>query len=677
MLTPNQVWRRTYACFTASLIAALQPTLMYAAEPALPKPLPLLADNTAPAGTPTAGALSPATAGAASTAGPAAGTAPATPTMTPATTAVLPDPNAAAPQPILNGPSQNVTLNLINRLVQKGILTHGEASDLIKGAEEDAAFAKAQAQTLAETQAAVAAQSAMPPVQPDSEEVRVTYIPESVKAQIRDQLRTEVFAQARDQKWAAPNSAAEWTQRIKIFGDIRTMYQGFNYPKGNDISSGAFPNFNALNTGLPFDFGVSNNGLLPPQLNVNKNRDTYLLRMRLGFDIDLQDGFTAGISFATGSTNTPVSTNQAMSATNSAGPNGQGSNFSKYQLWLDRAFVKYEASLSNNTDVALFLGRITNPFMTSSEIMWDEDVALDGAAFKATTDWSPGFKTWLSGGAFTVFNTALNFPDNNTSKYSSYDKYLFATQFGVEFKITDDIEGKMGLSYWNWENMQGRFSDPFTPTTANDAGSTDNSRPLFAQKGNTYRIIRNITPVPGAAPGGNLNGTINQFQYFGLATAFRQIAWSGRLDFNHLRPLQVSLLGEFVKNMALDKTAMGNLNRPDAVVNNRNGGTGNWAGGDTAWYMGVNFGKPPALMKQRGDWGLGFGYRYVESDAVVDGFTDSNFGGGGTNMKGYTISAALSLSRQTALHLYYMSAAQIAGPTLRSDVVMFDLTAKF
>lgn len=627
---------------------------MFAAEPALPAPLPLLAENAPPA-----------TATSTSTPAPIS----ADPALA---VPVLPDPNAAAPQAMT--PTQNVTLNLINRLVQKGILTHGEASDLIKGAEEDAAFAKAQAQALAETQAAVAAQTAMPPVQPDAEEVRVTYIPESVKAQIRDQLRTEVFAQAKEQQWAAPNSAPEWTQRIKLFGDIRTMYQGFNFPTGNDNRTGAFPNFNAINSGQPFNFGVDNLGLIPPQLNVDKSRDTYLMRMRLGFDIDLQDGFTAGIRFASGSTNTPVSTNQALAA---AGPGGQGGNFSKYQLWLDRAFVKYEASLTENTDVAMFLGRFDNLFMTSSEIMWDEDVALDGAAFKLKSTWNPDFKTWLSGGAFAVFNSALNFPDNSTTKGQSYDKYLFAAQFGVEFKVTDDIEGKMSLAYYDWENIEGRFSSPFVPTSVNDNGDTDNSRPLFAQKGNTYRKIRNITPTAGALPGGNDNGNLAQFQYFGLATKFRQIAWAGRLDFNHMRPLQVSLLGEFVKNVGLDQTAMRNLNRADPVVNNRGGGTGNWEGGDTAWYMGVNFGKPTTLFSERGDWAFGVGYRYVESDAVVDGFTDSNFGGGGTNMKGYTLSAALALSKQTALHLSYMAAAQIAGPTLRSDVIMFDLTARF
>lgn len=643
MLTPKQVWRRTYACFTASLLAALQPSLMFAAEPALPAPLPLLAENAPPA-----------TAASTSTPAPI----PANPAEA---VAVLPDPNAAAPQTMT--PTQNVTLNLINRLVQKGILTHGEASDLIKGAEEDAAFAKAQAQALAETQAAVAAQTAMPPVQPDAEEVRVTYIPESVKAQIRDQLRTEVFEQARAQHWAAPGSVPEWTQRIKLFGDIRTMYQGFSFPDGNN-NTGVFPNFNMINTGQPFDVSPTST-VFSPQLNVDKHRDTYLMRMRLGFDIDLEDGFTAGIRFATGSTNTPVSTNQALAA---AGPGGQGGNFAKYQLWLDRAFVKYDASLSQDSHIAFWLGRFDNLFMTSSEIMWDEDVALDGVAFKLDQTWNPNFKTWLSGGAFTVFNSALNFPDNSPTKAASYDKYLFAAQFGVQFKPVEDIEVKMGFAYYDWKNIEGRLSSPFVPLNNVDAGDTDNSRPLFAQKGNTYRPIRNITPSA-------LNGfgTTNQFQYFGLATPFRQIAWSGRMDLNYWEPVQVSLLGEFVKNMAFNRAAINSV----AVNNRSGGGSGGFAGGDTAWYMGVNVGKPYTLFNERGDWNMGVGYRYVESDSVVDGFTDSNFGGGGTNMKGYTLSAAMALSKATAIRLSYMTASQIAGPTLRSDVVMFDLTAKF
>ena len=51
----------------------------------------------------------------------------------------------------------------------------------------------------------------------------------------------------------------------------------------------------------------------------------------------------------------------------------------------------------------------------------------------------------------------------------------------------------------------------------------------------------------------------------------------------------------------------------------------------------------PALEKF-GDWQAAVGYRYVESDAVVDGFTDSDFGGGGTNVQGFTIGGNVALS---------------------------------
>jgi hypothetical protein len=209
MLNNSQVWRRQFACFTASLCAAMQPVLMHAQEPALP--LPLLAENAAPA--PAAACQRLQASRDHSHLRRSSGSR--------ARAARSQRARAAA---VLATPSQNVTLNLINRLVQKGVLSQAEAADLIQGAEEDAAFAKAQAQALADTQAAVMAQGTMPPVEPDPDEVRVTYIPESVKAEIRDQLRAEVFAQAREQKWAAPNSAPEWTQRIRMFGDIRMRY---------------------------------------------------------------------------------------------------------------------------------------------------------------------------------------------------------------------------------------------------------------------------------------------------------------------------------------------------------------------------------------------------------------------------------------------------------------------
>lgn len=619
----------------------------HAAEPPLPQPLLAEAAPAANVNAKPAPATVPA---------PIANT--TTPPAAPAG-GLLPEPGIT-PRPTASL-SENVTINLINRLVQRGALTQQDATDLIRLAEQDAAIARGQAQVLAETQAAVQQQqaAAAPPAAED--EYRVTYVPEVVKDQIRDQLRTEVLDQAKREHWAAPNAIPEWTQRIKIFGDIRTQYQGFTYPSGND-TTGVFPNFVAINSGAPYD---TTGAVLAPQLNVNQNRDRMLLRARIGFDINLEDGFTAGFRMASGQTNSPVTTNQAVGGVGGAGVN-TGGNFSRYSLWLDRAFIKYQNSTDPNNHFSLLFGRFDNPFLTVSELMWDEDVGFDGIAFKGRYELTRGMTTFLSGGLFPVFNTDLNFPDTQAAKYASTDKYLYAIQAGVEFKPTDKIEAKLGAAFYYFQNVSGKLSTPYVPLNATDAGDTDNRRPLFAQKGNTYMPLRSITPT-----GLNGFGTTNQFQYYGLASEFRNLALNGRIDFNHYEPVQISLLGEYVKNLAFNQTS---INR--VAVNNRSGGgLGAFNGSDTAWYLGVSAGKH--AFERRGDWNTSLSYRFIGSDAVMDAFTDSNFGGGGTNMQGYTLAAAMALSRSARVGVSWMSATQVTGPTLKADVFMFDLSVRF
>ena len=162
----------------------------------------------------------------------------------------------------------------------------------------------------------------------------------------------------------------------------------------------------------------------------------------------------------------------------------------------------------------------------------------------------------------------------------------------------------------------------------------------------------------------------DQYQYYGLASSFRNLTLNGRVDFNYYQTLQVSLLGEFVDNLAFNKSAINAI-----AVNNRDGGTGNFNGSGTAWYLGVRTGSP--ALQKRGDWFTTLSYRYIGSDSVIDAFTDSNFGGGGTNMQGYTLAAAMALSKSTRLGVSWMSANQITGPTFKADVFMFDLSVRF
>ena len=129
-------------------------------------------------------------------------------------------PSTAVDAPVKPEParkSQNVTINLINRLVERGVLSKEDAAELIKQAEEDAVEARAQTNAIAAIQSvnppppitdengASLAPVAVADLSAEAEDtVRVTYIPETVKAQLREEIKQEVLDQARDERWAAP-----------------------------------------------------------------------------------------------------------------------------------------------------------------------------------------------------------------------------------------------------------------------------------------------------------------------------------------------------------------------------------------------------------------------------------------------------------------------------------------
>jgi hypothetical protein len=172
-------------------------------------------------------------------------------------------------------------------------------------------------------------------------------------------------------------------------------------------------------------------------------------------------------------------------------------------------------------------------------------------------------------------------------------------------------------------------------------------------------------------------GTTNQFQYFGLATPFRVWEYNLRLDLNFFEPYQISLLGDYAKNVAWDPAAIDAVAINNRAANNADGSVGPYAGGNVAWFMGVQFGK--AVFEKAGDWNATVGYRHVESDAVVDGFNDSDFGSPltGTNLKGYTVGASIALSPRVKIGVRWMGANSIDGPAYKSDLIQVDLSAKF
>ncbi len=351
--------------------------------------------------------------------------------------------------------------------------------------------------------------------------------------------------------------------------------------------------------------------------------------------------------------------------------NGQGGNFAKYAIWLDRAFLKYELGDSPDRSLAFTVGRFENPFFHTSMI-WSDDLGFDGAMVQARYKVADGVTPFLVAGAFPVFNTDLNFSSAEAAKFASEDKYLLATQIGANWTISKDFSAKAAAAYYYFLDVEGKVSSAI-PSDALP-GDTDDSRPSYAQNGNTYVALRDYEDPTNPTHTG-------ESQYFGLATPFHEVVLTSQLDYGGFDPFHIWVTGEFVKNLAFDRTAIldnGSPNLP-GPVNNLNDPTDphSFAGGDLGWIVRLNFGK--AVLQDLGDWNVNLSYRYVESDATVDGFTDSDFGGSlaGTNLKGYVVGGSVALSPQVSLALRWMSADAIAGPVYKNDLIQFDINAKF
>ncbi|UGA43662.1 putative porin [Bradyrhizobium quebecense] len=571
--------------------------------------------------------------------------------------------------------SSNATVNLVNLLVQQGVLKEEQAQALIKQAEDEAYVSRQAAKdaTTKADDATKAATAAAAAAQPPGTR-HVTYVPEVVKRQLREEIKQEVMAKAQKENWASPGTYPEWAQRIRFYGDARVRYQGAYFPTGNDQAGAA--NYNAINTGSPYDISSTAFG---PTYDATQDRNQFRFRGRLGMEADLLYGFTAGLRIATGENSSPVSTNQTLG--------GGGGNFSKYGVWLDRGYINWQ---SWGDDLRISAGRIDNPFWSPTDLVWYKELGFDGLAVQAKHEVWEGFTPFAVGGAFPIYNTDFNAGSNlpadpsnlnsPPSKFASHDKWLLGGQVGFNARFSPEYSFRFGVAFYDFDNVQGQFSSPCRVSSASDVCDTDLTRPSFAQKGNTYFPLRNIIADP---PGtGNNGGTINQFEYFGLVSQYRPVVVSGQLDLGQFHPTHIVLDGEYVYNTAFSRSFMNAAAATYGVLmNNRgpspDGGTtpGPFNGGNQGWLGRVTVGNRE--IKHLWDWNVHAGYKYLESDATIDAFADSDFGLGGTNLKGYFVGGNIGLGENVWATLRWMSANSIAGSPYAVDVLQVDLNAKF
>jgi hypothetical protein len=546
--------------------------------------------------------------------------------------------SAPAAQPPQAVPPVSAMTNLIRQLVQEGVLTQERAEALIHQAQDEAA---------------IAARAGQVPVidARGGTSVRVPYIPQFVKNQIRDEVKEDVLREAREQNWAAPGQVPTWTQRIRMLGDFRLRYEWNMFDPRN---SNAFPNFAALNGPQPFNLNNAE-GTPPPITDTTHDRQRMRVRARIGIEADVTDDLFMRFRLATGNTLNPVTTNQTL-----------GSTLNKQDITLDQVFLDYHPS----DWMEVWAGRFANPWM-STELVWDEDIAFDGVAARLTGKVATGLSVFTTAGAFPIENTSFNFPDHTVNKVGSRDKWLYAAQMGLDWQLSRSINVRMAAAYNHFQNIEGKLSAPCVANSQFDPCNTDLSRPGFQQQGNTLFAIRNLVSNAVSPP---------LFQYYGLATPFHDVDLTARVDASVGGDAHLIIDGDVVKNVAYSVSKIRALNPvnnlgPNVTNTQGNSVPGAFDGGSLGYQARILFGYPE--IHERWQWNFNATYKYLESDAVPDAFTDSDFHVGGTNAKGYIIGATLGLAHSVDLTARWLSAREITSLPYTVDVVQVDLNARF
>ena len=543
-----------------------------------------------------------------------------TPASAPAPAAAV---TAAAAPPTAVASSEDelrsTVVNILDALVQKGLLTREQAQALVADAKQKAAAAAQQ--RVAQSTAAEAA------VEKDA--VRVTYVPQTVKdqiakdvgAQLRQDVTAQVVQQARTERWGVPGALPEWIRNLRLYGDVRVRAEDAIY--ASDNTPDFYLNFGAVNAAG----GISKAGV-GGLLNVSQNRPRLVGRLRLGGVVQLSDTLRADFRLASGNPSNAISTNQTL-----------GAYGSRWQLGVDKAALLWNPHSSSwRQDADVRAGRFDNPFATYNELIWDQDLTFEGVA--ATWNWNRAraadepASRWL-------FVTAGAFPLQEI-ELTSRDKWLYGAQLGTEIPFGHDARLRVAGGLFDYTNVTGLLNAP-------DSKLLDYSAPAALQKGNTLFDIRNDTDA--------------STNLFALAGKYRLVTGLLQVDLLAFGENHLVVSGEFVKNIGWKRADVLALTGVDIAPRT------------TGYEAGVAVGR--LKVAQLGQWRAALSYRRLERDAVLDAFTDSDFHLGGTDAEGYILSFDYGLGRSAFTRLRYLSANAIDGPPLGIDVAQLDLVGQF
>jgi polyhydroxyalkanoate synthesis regulator phasin len=505
---------------------------------------------------------------------------------------------------------RNTVVNLLQGLVERGVLTRDQAEKMVKDAQ---------------TKATADANATVQREKDEAGAVRVPYVPQIVKDEIRRQVAADLSAEVtknvidagQAEGWATPGALPDWARRVRLYGDVRVRGQGDFFAPDNVANS--YIDFQTVNE----KGGIGKTGLAA-FVNTTEDRQRLRARLRLGLEANLGYGWALATRLATGNLRDSVSSNQTL-----------GTTAARYQIGVDLAYIQWAgASGTGRHALDVSAGRIRNPWQ-STDLVWDQDLGFEGVAGT--------YRLGLSRADFNshyAFLTAGVFPVQEVELAS--DKWLLGGQFGFDWKFYSESRLRIAAAYYDYRNTAGRRN-------SFESNLLDFTAPQWLQRGNTLYDIRNDND-----PNTNL---------FALAADYRLADITATYDWKVSPGYKLTLTADYVRNVGYDEAAV--QLRTGFAVPRRNEG----------YQAEVAFGS--SVMAARDAWRVYLGYRSLQRDAVLDAFTDSDFRLGGTDVKGYFIGGEYAISPRVNARLRYMSGNAIDGPPLGIDVLQVDLNASF
>ncbi|HEY2679090.1 MAG TPA: putative porin [Steroidobacteraceae bacterium] len=502
---------------------------------------------------------------------------------------------------------RNTVINLLQALVDQGIITKEKANQMVKSAQDKAA---ADAAAIAKA---------------DEGAVRVPYVPQIVKDEISKQVAetvkpevvADVVKEAKDEKWGVPAALPAWLADTRLYGSVMLREEAVLYGSGN--TPNYYYNYNTVNSAG----GIVKAG---PAAFLDTSVDQYRFRgaVRLGVESDFGDSIKAGMRLSTGNTSDLVSPTQTLDGT------------PPYSFGIDNLYIRFDQRDATRFPwLSAIGGRFTSPWFSPTDLIFHKQLNFNGVAITGRY----GFEHEGPDQSH-LFMTMAAMPIE-TIALSTGDKWLYAGQLGTIINTTDNQRLEFAVAYYDFLNYEGRENAP-------NSTLLDYTAPLFFRTGNTVFDIRNDND-----PTTNLFAVASKFRLVNVAATYNIAFPRYSLTFN----------ADAVRNIGFNENEI--FARTGMEVAPRTKG----------YQAEVSFGDPSVLTA--GTWRALFGYRYLQRDAVIDAFTDSDFHYGGTDAQGYYFIVDYGIVNRVWARLHYMSSNQIDLAPYAVDTIQLDLNTRF